>query len=366
MSQYISILIWIGFLGILANVMDLKHNEIVLGERVQRYYWVFAMIAFVPVIYMAGNRGSYFADTYNYVRNFREMPNSFSTLPAYIDTISKDKGYYIASTLIKILISADEKVYLLVVAIFQGIVLVTVYRKYSSNYLFSIFLFFASSDYISWMFNGIRQFTAVTIIFAGTTFFMKKKYVPAIALVLLASTFHRSALIMLPFVLVSLGKAWNKRTLFFVGIALMAVVFVNQFTDLLDSTLSGTQYTNVVSDYTEAGDDGTNPLRVALYSIPGVLSFIGRRRIQEENNQLIHFCANMSIVSMGLYVVSMFTSGIFLGRLPIYVSLYGYILLPWEIENLFTEESKKIVYVGVSVIYLVFYYYQMHIAWTLF
>ena len=74
----------------------------------------------------------------------------------------------------------------------------------------------------------------------------------------------------------------------------------------------------------------------------------------------------MSIISTGLYIISMFTSGIFIGRLPIYFSLYNYILLPWEIENLFTQRSKKIIYIGLIACYIVFYYYQMHIIWQIF
>ena len=46
----------------------------------------------------------------------------------------------------------------------QAIILVTIYRKYSTNYLLSIFLFIASTDYLSWMFNGVRQFAAVTTV----------------------------------------------------------------------------------------------------------------------------------------------------------------------------------------------------------
>ena len=57
----------------------------------------------------------------------------------------------------------------------QAIILVTIYRKYSTNYLLSIFLFIASTDYLSWMFNGVRQFAAVTIIFASTKFMLEKK-----------------------------------------------------------------------------------------------------------------------------------------------------------------------------------------------
>ena len=84
-----------------------------------------------------------------------------------------------------------------------------------------------------------------------------------------------------------------------------------------------------------------------------------------EDDQLINLCTNFSLVTAGLYLVSMFTSGIFLGRLPIYTSLYSYILLPWEIENLFIRESKRLMYVAMIVGYLGFYYYQMHVGFRL-
>ena len=129
-------------------------------------------------------------------------------------------------------------------------------------------------------------------------------------------------------------------------------MFIGKFTNFLDTALSDTQYKNVVSDWKQFEDDGTNPIRVLVYAVPTILSYIGRKIIWIEDNKLVNLCVNMSIISTGLYVVSMFTSGIFIGRLPIYFSLYNYILLPWEIENLFTERSKKLVYIGLIGFYL--------------
>ena len=74
-------------------------------------------------------------------------------------------------------------------------------------------------------------------------------------------------------------------------------------------------------------------------------------------------CVNMSLLSTGIYVVSIFTSGILVGRLPIYFSLYNYILLPWELEYIFTVRSKKILYLLMIGAYLVFYYYQLNYSW---
>jgi transmembrane protein EpsG len=248
---------------------------------------------------------------------------------------------------------------LFILALLQGISLVVFFRKYSMNYILSIFLFVASTDYLSWMFNGIRQFMAVTIILFATPFMLKKKYIPAIFIILLASTMHQSALLMIPFMFIAQGEVWNQKTILFIGLSLLAIVFVGQFTNLLDDALANTQYATVVSDYTSWNDDGTNPLRVLVYSVPALLAFTGRERIRSEGSALINLCANMSIISMGLYLVSMVTSGIFIGRLPIYCSLYGYILLPWEIENCFTEESHRLAMSMVIVFYMLFYGFQL-------
>lgn len=365
MSEYVLILVWIGFFALLASQGFFQRSEMVCGKVVQRFSWGVAFVVFAPIIWMAGNRGWIF-DTGTYIRGFWDIPDTFDQIPVYIETISKDKGFYVFSSIIKVIFGNDETLYFTIIAAIQGIILVSMFRKYSMSYVMSVFLFVASSDYISWMFNGIRQFTAATIIYAATYFMLNKKYVLSLGAILLASTFHQSALIMIPFVFIAQGKACNKRTIVFIIIALIAVLGVDQFTDILDNLLSDTQYSSVVSDYTSWNDNGTNPLRVLVYSVPAVLAVIGRKEIQKEDNYLINFCVNMSLISAGLYLVSMVTSGIFIGRLPIYVSLYGYILLPWEIEHLFEDGVKRIVYLALILFYLAFYFYQVHFVWALF
>lgn len=357
-SKYILVLIWIAIMAIVSKLVCVEKIEVVCGKREKRYTWIFAILLFLPIIWMATTRG-WFADTTAYIMNYRAMPNHLSELPAYISSVQKDKGFSIISVILKSILNTDYVPYLMVLAAFQGFSIVTFFRKYSSKYIFSIFLFVASTDYISWMFNGLRQFMAVTIILFATPLMLKKKYASLILVILLASTMHQSALLMIPFVIIAQGKAWNKKSVIFIVATLLAVLFVDQFTDILNDSLANTQYVNVVSDYTSWNDNGTNPLRVIVYSIPAILSFLCRKKIEKEDSVLINFCTNMSIISMGLYVVSMVTSGIFIGRLPIYCSLFGYILLPWEIEKLFTIESKKIVYFVIIVVYLVFYGYSI-------
>lgn len=288
------------------------------------------------------------------------MPVSLGGMASYMATVKKDKGFYFVSAVIKCIVGNHVNIYFIVLAAIQAGVLIYVYRKYSSRYLVSFFLFIASTDYISWMFNGIRQFLAVTITFIGIKFILDKKYAKAIILILIASLMHQSALLVIPFIFIAQGKAWNKKTLLFMVAVITIVAGIGQFTNVLDSMLAETQYKNVVSDWQSWNDNGTNALRVLVYAVPSVLSLIGLRFIRNEDDKVINLCTNMSIVSVGFYIVSMFTSGIFIGRLPIYFSLYSYILLPWEIDHMFTKRSARLIYVVMVVGYLGFYLYSVN------
>ena len=106
-------------------------------------------------------------------------------------------------------------------------------------------------------------------------------------------------------------------------------------------------------------DDGTNVLRVCVYSIPALLSLVGLKYVRRQGGAIINVCANMSIAAAGFYLISRFTSGIFIGRLPIYFSLYSYILLPWEIKNIFNEKSARLISVIMIGAYMMFYFYSI-------
>lgn len=365
MSKYVLIMAWLGIMALVQMFIKCYREENVFGVWEIRALPVFGIIVLLPIIWIAASRGT-MMDTHMYLLGFRSMPASFSGVEDYLAHIEKDKGFSLLSVLIKIIFGSNEVVYLLILALMQGISLFWVYRKYSESYLMSIFLFMASTDFISWMCNGLRQFVAVTTIFFVTTLIIKKKYLPVIIVILLASTFHGTAIMMLPLVFIAQGKAWNKRTILFTVAALLMVAYVDQFTNILDSALYDTQYANVVSDWTSFNDDGTNPVRVLVYAAPTILAVIGRGYIKNEDDPVMNFCVNMSMISTGLYVVSMVTSGIFIGRLPIYASLYNYILLPWEINHFFSEKSARAVKIFVVIFYLAFYYYQMHLGWGLF
>ncbi len=360
-SPYFLILFWFLFIFIFSRFVDVTEKKRILGKERIVVKWWFAILVFVPLIIMSMNRQIGIGDTGQYIRTYDNMPSGFSAIPKYYAGLKKDKAYYLLASITKCIFGNDYKIYFLIIAIIQSYGLIRMYRKYSSDYFMAIFLFVVSTDFVSWMHNGTRQFVAVSICLFAADFILEKKIIPAVIIILIASRFHQTALLMIPIVFIVQGKPWNWKTLLFIAMTLLAIVFVDQFTGFLDEALEDTQYTNVVSDWQSWNDDGTNPIRVFIYSLPAIFSLIGLRYIHEENDVLVNFSVNMSIVASGLYLVSMVTSGIFIGRLPIYVSLYSQgILLPWEIDNIFNKESSQIIKLCMTVLYLVFYIYQIN------
>lgn len=360
MDEGMILILWFGFVLLMMQYFQFERTELVLGVPKTRYSMEAALIVMVPVIVLAGMRSFSYADTWAYVSTFQKMPDSFSGIPAYMQTVTKDKGFALFSCVIRAVAGNAPRVYLFVIAILQGAALLVAFRKFSRNFLLSIFLFVASTDYVSWMYNGIRQFLAAALIFSATELMLEKKYIKTIAVIGLASLFHGTAWMMLPVMLFIQGPAWNKKTILFAVGSILALGVADQFTNVLDNLLVDTQYTNVVSDWESFQDDGTNILRVMVYSIPMLLSVIGLRFIREADDPVINMATNASIISTGIYLISSVTSGIYVGRLPIYVSLYGYILLPWELEHCFTKKSQRLIYAVMILCYLAFNRYAMY------
>lgn len=363
MSEYILIYVWAVLMVFMMPRIMPDREEILFSKTVTRYTPIVAILVFAPVVYMAGMRG-WVADTVLYRANYLSVvPADLASLGDYMVFHSKDRAFYFVTALIKIFITRNPDIYFMIIAALQAAALVFLFRRYSIDFGVSHYLFIASTDYFSWMFNGMRQFCAVCIALMAAPFILKKKYIPAILIIVAASFFHRSALLLIPVVFIVNGPAWNKKTMFFTALVLLCILFVGRFTSLLNEGLQYTQYRNVVSDYTKGGDNGTNPVRVLVYSMPAIIAFVCRDRVREAKDSVVNLCVNMSVISMGLYLISMVTSGVYIGRLPIYVSLYGYILIPWEIDNLFDEDLKKFALIGLVILYGLFYWYQMHMVW---
>ena len=346
--------------SVFAMMADQIYTVNINGNREKRYGWVPVLMIAIPLIYLAGTRPN-IGDTGAYRSAFLSLNPSLGGLIDTIASDSKDIGFSIFALLLKWIIGKNDKVYFTIIATICLMCVICIYKKYSCNFAMSMFLFIASSDYIQWNYNGMRQFIAVSIAFAATDWLLEKKYFQYFLLIIFLSTIHASVLIMLPISLIVQGKAWNFKTVLLIMCSLVAINYSDATIGLITEFMAETQYSGEVGQFLET--EGTNILRVLVFCVPPLMALLFRRWVDRADSRLLNLSTNMAVASMGAYLVSSATSGIFVGRIPIYFSLYNYILLPWLVENVFDEKSQKIVYIILIGCYLIFYYYQMNVAW---
>lgn len=364
MTVYWFMMAWVIFFGILAQASARRVcvGEY-LGEEVYeaRAHLFMAVVTFAVIVFFAGMR-SRVGDTIAYIQMFNDYPLFFNSRDVVFAEGAREPGFRLFSILIKTFISDNYTVWFSIISLISGICVMYPIYKYSCNFGVSAFLFMASCQF-TWMFNGMRQFLVAAIMFSCTGLILKNRALLYVLIVCILSTIHKSALILIPMYFIAQGEPWNKRTLLFIGCIILAMIFTSKFTNLLTDVVEQTDYASSVNEFKNT-DDGTSPIRILVESIPIIMAFIYRNKIKEKLTPIIKLSINMSLIASGLYIISNIArSGILLGRLPIYFSLYNLILLPWLLKNVFEEKEKNFIYYIMILCYFAFFYYQMEIAW---
>lgn len=351
--MYLHIFVWLIVMEILSLQFNFMKYEN-FGENVRKRWKVFpAAMAFFPIFWLAC-MGTPVNDVPAYLYLFRNLPNTITGMAYYLGSVKSGIGFYVIELLIKA-ISDNENFFRIIIALIHSIPVVLIFRKFSDNYLLSLYIFVASGCHTAWMMNGLRQFVAVAIILAALPLLVKKKYIPLILIVLLACTVHSSAIIVLPTIFIVQGEVWNKKTLFFIIVTVGAMFVFSQNVELADVLLDGTKYSGAITAMRESGDDGVNPFRVLVSAVPAALAFFSRGKIKVEHDLVLNICCNMSIITVGVNIVAMVTSGILVGRLAVYTSLYGFIAMPQLLTYAFTKNSQKIAHLMLLGFYFLYY-----------
>lgn len=342
----IVLLIWIGIAALLSKSVT-KKKVLVLGQEEERYSLLFAVVVFFPIFWFVTTvamRG----DMYAYYLGYNGDTMSVNEVFQNWNTNDKGPGYSLLVAYLKSLGFTDFHQFRVGIALLQSVPLVLIYRKYSDDYVFSIFLFIAYMIYDGWMMNGMRQFLAACIIFTALPLILKKERVVfALLIVLLAVTVHKSAIIMIPVILLVQFKPWSKMTvLLMIGFAIVLYLYVHN--------------SDWISEETLQQEKGSNPLRIVVSAIPVVIAFIGRKQIAFANNRLVNISINMAIVTVIMYAVAAVTSGIMTGRLPGYTLIFNFILFPYLLNKVFNETISKNLRLGITLFYVAYFILDLY------
>lgn len=307
---------------------------------------VLAIIAALTLAAVSGLRVN-IGDTYLYMHSYEVGNFSWQSI-----INSNDIGFNILQMLLKQL-SDDPQILVLTTGVLTNLLIVMVLYNYTRLFELSVFLYITTGTFTVSM-NGIRQFLAAAIVFAATKFLLEGKWKAYLAIVVFASFFHQSALIMIPIYFVVRRKAWTRTTFMLLSLAVLIVVGFNEFTELLFTAIKDTQY----GHYEAFAEGGANILRAIVWVIPIVIAYFGRERLSRIFPKA-DIIVNISLVGVVLMIIS--TQNWIFARMAIYFNLYQLILIAWLIK-VFREKDQKLIYLLIMIFYFLFYFYECVIA----
>lgn len=361
MIIYWSMLLWVPFIYIMYSASHKEKKELTnlnmpIEER-KVFPLFYAVLIFAFFTFWIGMRG-YIFDTSLYISGFNSIPSDFSTAWSEIEWDGKSPGFDVFNVLFKCFVSQDYTWWLMTIAIISMICVMIPLRKYSCDFFFSSFIFIALTTF-TWPMNGMRQFICVAIIFACSGLIKDGKFLKFAIVVLLLSTVHYTCLLMLPIYFVARSKPWQMRMFIFIIIIVLVCLFAEPlFEGLEDTVLSGTAYAGATEQFAE--DDGVSPLRALFFCVFPVLAYVRKNSLEEfyESDPILPIAVNMSLISAALYVVGIFTSGILIGRLPIYCSVYNMILIPYILNYGFNKKDRAIVRICIVAMLMIMFWLE--------
>ncbi|MCR2802503.1 EpsG family protein [Paenibacillus soyae] len=301
-----------------------------------------AGLAAVTLVIVAGLRNN-IGDTFLYMHGYQVDRLTWETVFE-----RKDVAFNIMQLLLQ-QITSDPQILIAITALVTNILIVSVMYSYSRLFEISLFVYITSGAFIVSM-NGLRQYLAAAIIFAGTKFLVEGRWKPYMLLVIFASLFHQSALIMIPIYFVVRRQAWTRVTMIYLTVAIIIVLGYNYFSDILFAAIADTQY----GHYQEFQEGGANIVRVLVGLVPLLIAFMGRERLRAVFPTGDVF-VNLSIVSTILMIIA--TQNWIFARLSIYFNLYQLILIGWLVK-LFREKDQRFVYFIIVCLFFIYFFYE--------
>lgn len=314
----------------------------------------YAILILALPVFFIGFR-TYVSDTSAYIRSYELLSDQFPVLKGNL-FISKGYGWQVYLYFSKYILGLNTEWFLMFTALFQAGALLKLYYKYSADYPMSLLLFFLSVSFF-YMMNGMRQFFSICLVLYFSEWIFNKKYIRFLLVVFVAISIHNAAIVWSVAVFLIQGKPANIRMIIFSAIVLLAIMFVDQFTNILEDSLVETSYSGYTKQF--ANDNGSNIVHTLIALVPLVLAFIGREKLSKNEDKITCVMINIAILEAMTSLLANFTSGILIGRMPICFSVFSYALLPRLFNQAFNEKDARTIRVLCILGYLAYFLFYM-------
>jgi hypothetical protein len=287
-----------------------------------------------------------------FVAMFRyEVGVDYMSYQHFISIIASGQNTYMEAGfeyLVKILhsIGGTDQLVFAVMSLFTLGFFFKFIKRHSSNPNLSLFLYLTLPPFYLAAFNGIRQFLAVAIFAYSIRFILNRSFFKYLIMMLVASTFHVTAILLIPFYFMMTRELKAHHIL-------LGVVFYISFLQILGVILP---LLGIFKGYLAIAKSESVSFQAYILLISSVILYFLRKRITEQNSEDMVFI-NLLLIGSLLAFTPLFTD-LPVGevtRMTSYFTLSLIIMIP-ECLRLFKKNQTKIIYL-LSVIFICSFYF---------
>lgn len=314
---------------------------------IPRGFSVGALLAGLVLISVSALRWGVGTDYWSYEESFPLFAAEFDER---IDIFGEPGFGFIAWLALET--SGDAAVMFALSAFLTIVLTVRTLWRWSPAFSFSVAIYIVSGAWHG-SFNGVRQYIACSVLFAGHRHILERNFWKWIAVVLVASLFHTSALVGILFYFLATKRTSVRLQILILGLGFMGMIGMDSVLQFVES---------VTGDSNRWGGSyaaqPVNPLRITFAFIPIFLFWMlkVKKRIEREE---AWFYVNMLVVYAATFLAAL-TSAL-IARFAIYSMPFLAIALVYVtwVED---RKERLLIRSGVVLLYAVFMFFN--VFWT--
>jgi len=311
----------------------------------------FLLLLLVLVLF-AGLRKEY-NDTWNYINDFRNDKGMAALLESSENLNPFRNPLFSLYTSWLRDLTDNAQIMVFIPSVFSQISFMLFFKRYSHNFTFSVFLYFALGT-MNVSLAAIKQVWAMAIVTWAFPCLERKQWGRYYLIVFVAMLMHTYAMAYALLPLFS-RRPWKLFTyLFVVGLVVVMMNFEEAILAFMDQAEEAGKklYSEEVFD-----DHGVNMLRVAVYAVAPLISFCFQKWIFRNSTTGDHIVVHMSIISFAFMLMGTQSGANMFARMAHYFELGTICCIPWMLKKTFEERSYRLVSVITVGCFLAYFVY---------
>lgn len=322
-----------------------------LGEKIyikkDKFFFLILAVAcsvFIGLRYWCNDTGEY-RQIYEYL-----VSSKGSVFNGIVWSLGESPAFSLVNTIIKH-IGFNSQDYLMLYSVATNSIYIWFLRKYSPDFLLSFFLFWTLGTF---MFTAaaMRQCISIALSLIGIDRFIRKKYIPFVLWIALASLFHTFAFLFLIAVFLNF-KPWTKITWFMIILFAAGGLLLQVASSTLVSVASflGKEY----ADGSFSGE-GVNIFRLLVAWAPIALSFLVRNELSQSGEKIDNLFMNFSTLNAAIMFAALFGTANYIARTANYFQIFQALSIPW-ILKFFNRETRTLLKPVIIICYFAYFLY---------